>query len=106
MDFQGKLCARDKVFKLGIIPGAWIAVHVGASVSLWIVEAGITIEARLLETYLVPGETPQTIKIIVIIIIILIILIIIIIIIIIILIIIINLTCIVLFLKNSIALKI
>ena len=86
VDFQGKLCARDKVFKLGIIPGAWIAVHVGASVSLWIVEAGITIEARLLETYLVPGETPQTIKIIIIIII--------------------NLTCIVLFLKNSIALKI
>ena len=55
-DYQGKLCPRDKVFKVGIIPGAWISVYAGASVSLFIVEAGITIEARLLETYLVPGK--------------------------------------------------
>ena len=54
VDYQGQVCMRDKVFRLGLIPGAWISVYAGASLSLWIVEAGITIEARLLETYLIP----------------------------------------------------
>ena len=54
VDYQGQVCMRDKTFKLGLIPGAWVSVYAGASLSLWIVEAGITIEARLLETYFVP----------------------------------------------------
>ena len=54
VDYQGQVCMRDKTFRLGLIPGAWISVYAGASLSLWIVEAGITIEARLLETYFVP----------------------------------------------------
>ena len=54
IDWQGQICMRDRIFKLGLIPGAWISVYAGASVSLFIVEAGITIEAVLLETYLIP----------------------------------------------------
>ncbi|KAJ7389340.1 hypothetical protein OS493_032197 [Desmophyllum pertusum] len=54
VDYQGQVCMRDKVFRLGLIPGAWISVYAGASLSLWIVEAGITIEARLLESYFIP----------------------------------------------------
>ena len=52
--YQGTLCLKYKVFKVGLIPGAWISAYAGASVPLVIVEAGVTIEARLLETYLVP----------------------------------------------------
>ena len=54
VDYQGQVCMQDKIFRLGLIPGAWISVYAGAAVSLFIVEAGITIEAVLLETYLVP----------------------------------------------------
>ncbi|KAJ7365984.1 hypothetical protein OS493_002726 [Desmophyllum pertusum] len=52
--YQGTLCLKNKIFVLGLIPGAWITVHATASVPLVIVEAGVTIEARLLETYLTP----------------------------------------------------
>ena len=52
--YQMAICIKSKVFKLGLIPGAWINVYAGASVPLLLVEAGVTIEARLLETYLVP----------------------------------------------------
>ena len=54
VDYQGQVCMRDKTFRLGLIPGAWVSVYAGASLSIFIVEAGITIEARLLETYFVP----------------------------------------------------
>ena len=54
VDYQGQVCMRDKTFRLGLIPGAWVSVYAGAALSFWIVEAGITIEARLLETYFVP----------------------------------------------------
>ena len=54
VDFQGQVCMRDKTFKLSLIPGAWVSAYAGAALSLLIVEAGITIEARLLETYFIP----------------------------------------------------
>ena len=54
VDFQGQVCMRDKTFRLGLIPGAWVYVYAGASLSLLIVEAGIEIEATLLETYFLP----------------------------------------------------
>ena len=54
IDWTGQICMRDRTFRLGLIPGAWISAYVGAAVSLVIVEAGITIEAVILETYLVP----------------------------------------------------
>ncbi len=52
--YQGKVCLKSKIFNLGLIPGAWISVYAGASLSLLIVQAGVTIEARLLESYLIP----------------------------------------------------
>ena len=52
--YKADICMKSKVFKLGLIPGAWISVYAGASLPLIVVEAGVTIEARLLETYLVP----------------------------------------------------
>ena len=52
--YQVALCMKSKVFKLGLIPGAWITAYAGASLALFVVEAGVTIEARLLETYLIP----------------------------------------------------
>ena len=54
VDIQGELCLKNKMFRLGLIPGAWMSVYAEASVPLAIVEAGVTIEARLLETYLIP----------------------------------------------------
>ena len=54
VDYHGQVCMGDKAFRLGLIPGAWVSVYAGAALSLSIVEAGITIEARILETYLVP----------------------------------------------------
>ena len=54
VDYEGHVCMRDKVFRLGLIPGAWISVYAGASVPLLILEVGITIEARLLQTYFLP----------------------------------------------------
>ena len=52
--YQGEVCLKRKIFKLGLIPGAWISVHAGASLSLLVVQVGVTIEARLLESYLIP----------------------------------------------------
>ena len=54
LGYQGSLCLENKVFALGLIPGAWITVYAGASVPLILIEAGITVEARILETYLIP----------------------------------------------------
>lgn len=52
--YEASLCITCRVFKLGLIPGAWITVSAGASVPLLLIEAGVTIEAKLLETRLVP----------------------------------------------------
>ena len=52
--YQGEVCLKSKIFKLGLIPGAWISAYAGASVSVLLVQAGVTIEARLLESYLIP----------------------------------------------------
>ena len=52
--YKVALCMKSKVFKLGLIPGVWITAYAGASLALFVVEAGVTIEARLLETYLIP----------------------------------------------------
>ncbi|KAL9987468.1 hypothetical protein ACROYT_G001781 [Oculina patagonica] len=54
VDYQGEICLKNKVFRLGLIPGAWISAHAGASVAIAMVKAGVTIDATLLETYLVP----------------------------------------------------
>ena len=52
--YQATLCLGKKLFSSGLIPGAWISVYASASVPLYVVEAGVTIEARLLEIYLIP----------------------------------------------------
>lgn len=52
--YQISICIKSKVFKLGLIPGAWLNAYAGASLALFVVEAGVTIEARVLETYLIP----------------------------------------------------
>jgi len=52
--YQVTMCIKNKVFKLGLTPGVWINVYAGASVAILIVEAGVTIEARLLETSFIP----------------------------------------------------
>ena len=54
IDYQAKLCLQKNLFTSGLIPGAWISVYASASVPLYVIEAGVTIEARLLEIYLVP----------------------------------------------------
>ena len=56
-NYRISLCLRDKEVRLGLIPGVWITVYAGASVPLIIVEAGITVEAKLLQTYLIPELT-------------------------------------------------
>ncbi len=53
-NYRTSLCLRDRDVRLALIPGVWLTVYVGASVRLVVVEAGITVEARLLETYLIP----------------------------------------------------
>ena len=53
-NYRISLCLPDKEVRLALIPGVWLTVYAGASVPLIIVEAGITIEAQLLETYLIP----------------------------------------------------
>ena len=53
-NFRISLCLRDKEVRLALIPGVWLTVYVGASVPLIVVEAGITVEAKLLQTYLIP----------------------------------------------------
>ena len=52
--FQGSLCLANRNFALGLIPGAWVTAYAGASVNLIVLEVGVTVEARILETYLVP----------------------------------------------------
>ena len=52
--FQIAMCMKSKMFKLGLIPGAWVTANAGASISLIIIKVGVTVEARLLETYLEP----------------------------------------------------
>ena len=54
VNYRISLCLRDKQVKLALIPGAWVTVYAGASVVILIVEAGVTVEAKLLETYLIP----------------------------------------------------
>ena len=53
-NYRISLCLRDKQVKLALIPGAWVTVYGGASLVILIVEAGVTVEAKLLETYLIP----------------------------------------------------
>ena len=53
-NYRISLCLRDKEVRLALIPGVWLTVYAGASIPLIIVEAGVTIEAKLLETYLIP----------------------------------------------------
>ena len=53
-NYRISLCLLDKEVRLALIPGAWLTVYAGASVPLIIVEAGVTIEAQLLQTYLLP----------------------------------------------------
>lgn len=53
-NFRISLCLRDREVRLALIPGAWLTIYAGASLPLIIVEAGITMEAKLLETYLIP----------------------------------------------------
>jgi hypothetical protein len=40
--------------RLAIIPGAWVTVYAGASLVVLIVEGGVRVDAKLLETYLIP----------------------------------------------------
>jgi hypothetical protein len=53
-NYRISLCLRDKEVRLALIPGVWLTVYAGASLPLFVVEAGITIEAKLLQTYLKP----------------------------------------------------
>ena len=53
-NFRISLCLRDKEVRLALIPGVWLTVYAGASVPLIVVEAGVTVEAQLLQTYLIP----------------------------------------------------
>ena len=53
-NYRVSLCLREKEVRLAIIPGAWVNVYAGASLVVLIVEAGVTVEAKLLETYLIP----------------------------------------------------
>ena len=53
--FQAEMCLKNKAFKLGLIPGAWVTVSGDASVSAIIVKVGVTVEAKLLETTIVPA---------------------------------------------------
>lgn len=53
-NYRVSLCLREKEVRLAIIPGAWVTLYAGASLRLFIIEAGVTVEAKLLETYLIP----------------------------------------------------
>ena len=59
VNYYAYMCLKDKQVKAGIIPGAWVSVYAGASVPLIVVEAGVTIEAKILETYLIPTLTAK-----------------------------------------------
>ena len=56
-NYRISLCLRDREVRLALIPGVWLTVYAGASVSLFVVEAGVTVEAKLLQTYLIPELT-------------------------------------------------
>ena len=51
---QAELCLEKKIFSVGLIPGAWVSVTAEAYADIGILQGGVTLEARLLETYLVP----------------------------------------------------
>ena len=53
-NYRVSLCLQQREVRLAIIPGAWVTAYAGASVPLLIVEAGVSLEAKLLETYLIP----------------------------------------------------
>ena len=53
-NYRVSLCLREREVRLAIIPGAWVTVYAGASLVILIVEGGVTVEAKLLETYLIP----------------------------------------------------
>ncbi|CAB3984857.1 DNA double-strand break repair Rad50 ATPase, partial [Paramuricea clavata] len=53
-NYRISLCLRDREVRLALIPGVWLTVYAGASLPLIIVEAGITVEAKILQTYLIP----------------------------------------------------
>ena len=55
LGYKINMCLKSKVLELGLIPGALVSVYAGASLSLKVIEAGVTVEARLLETNLVPA---------------------------------------------------
>ena len=53
-NYRMSLCLRDRDVRLALVPGVWLTVYAGASLSLLIVEAGVTVEAKILATYLIP----------------------------------------------------
>ena len=53
-NYRVSLCLREREVRLAIIPGAWVTVYAGASLRILIVEGGVRVEAKLLETYLIP----------------------------------------------------
>ena len=53
-NYRISLCLREREVRLAIIPGAWVRMYAGASLVVLIVEGGVTVEAKLLETYLIP----------------------------------------------------
>lgn len=53
-NYRVSLCLREREVRLAIVPGAWVTVYAGASLVILIVEGGVTVEAKLLETYLIP----------------------------------------------------
>ena len=54
VNYRISLCLRDKEVRLALLPGAWLTVYAGASARILILEAGVTIEAQLLQTRLIP----------------------------------------------------
>ncbi|XP_028399178.1 uncharacterized protein LOC114522645 isoform X2 [Dendronephthya gigantea] len=54
VNYRISLCLREKEIRFGIIPGVSLSVYAGAKVDLFLVAAGVTVEAKLLETYLIP----------------------------------------------------
>ena len=53
-NYKISLCLRDRDVRLALVPGVWLTVYAGASLPLLIVEVGVTVEARILATYLIP----------------------------------------------------
>ena len=57
VDLKGAFCPQLRKLEVGLIPGAWVSCYAGAAISLFIVEVGVTIQARILETYFLPQLT-------------------------------------------------